>query len=115
MKNEGIHNDLIQSQAEPSMVKSGVVDSATGKRVDSNGRTSTGTFLTKAQDSIIENIERRVAQVTMIPQGELYMVSRGTPHCFPINDFLVLKCLDLLNLRESRTTSGSALQEWAEV
>ena len=56
-------------QAKPSMEKSTVVDSATGKSVPSNVRTSSGTFLGKGQDEIISRIEKRVAQVTMIPIG----------------------------------------------
>lgn len=54
-------------QAEPRMEKSSVVDNDTGKSVDSEIRTSTGTFLAKGEDDIISRIEKRVAQVTMIP------------------------------------------------
>ncbi|GFH10558.1 Fe2OG dioxygenase domain-containing protein, partial [Haematococcus lacustris] len=53
--------------ARPMMVKSHVVDNKSGKSVDSQIRTSTGTFFGKAEDDIIERIEKRVAQVTMIP------------------------------------------------
>jgi replicative DNA helicase len=56
-------------QAKPSMQKSSVVDNATGKSVDSQIRTSTGTFLAMHEDDIVARIEKRVAQVTMIPQG----------------------------------------------
>lgn len=52
------------------MVNSTVVDSSTGKSVPSNVRTSSGTFLGKSQDDIVGRIEKRVAQVTMIPVGE---------------------------------------------
>jgi len=51
------------------MVKSNVVDSKTGKPSDSDARTSTGAFLNK--DEVTDRIDRRVAQVTMIPQGGL--------------------------------------------
>jgi len=51
------------------MQKSSVVDNATGKSVDSQIRTSTGTFLAMHEDDIVARIEKRVAQVTMIPQG----------------------------------------------
>ena len=57
-------------QAKPHMEKSSVVDSATGKSVPSEVRTSSGTFLGKGQDDIISRIEKRVAQVTMIPVGK---------------------------------------------
>ena len=49
------------------MQNSTVVDSSTGKSIPSKVRTSSGTFLSKGQDEIISRIEKRVAQVTMIP------------------------------------------------
>lgn len=58
------------------MLKSSVVDNASGKSVDSTVRTSTGTFLAKAADEVIARIEKRVAQVTMIPLGELHVKVR---------------------------------------
>lgn len=51
------------------MTKSAVVDNASGKSVDSEIRTSTGMFFAKGADEIITRIEKRVAQVTMIPSG----------------------------------------------
>lgn len=51
-------------QAKPSMTKSSVVDSQTGKSMDSTVRTSTGTFFARGQDEVLEAIERRIAQVT---------------------------------------------------
>ena len=51
----------------PSLVKSSVVDSKTGKSVDSEVRTSSGTFLAYAQDEIVARIEDRIAHVTMLP------------------------------------------------
>ena len=51
------------------MEKSTVVDSSTGKSVPSEVRTSSGTFLGKGQDEVVRSIEKRVAQVTMIPVG----------------------------------------------
>ncbi|KAH8939417.1 hypothetical protein BDL97_15G036000 [Sphagnum fallax] len=53
--------------AKPSMIKSTVVDSATGKSKDSRVRTSSGTFLTRGQDKIIQTIEQRIADFTFIP------------------------------------------------
>lgn len=49
------------------MTKSSVVDNDTGKSVDSNIRTSTGMFFNHAEDDVIARVEKRVAQVTMIP------------------------------------------------
>ncbi|KAG2497974.1 hypothetical protein HYH03_004235 [Edaphochlamys debaryana] len=49
------------------MVKSSVVDNESGKSVPSDIRTSTGSWLSKGEDDIVARIEKRVAQVTMIP------------------------------------------------
>lgn len=49
------------------MTKSAVVDNKSGKSVDSDIRTSTGTFFSKAEDDVVARIEKRVAQVSMIP------------------------------------------------
>ena len=49
------------------MVKSSVVDSQTGKSVDSTVRTSTGTFFQRGQDATISRIEDRIAQVSHLP------------------------------------------------
>lgn len=64
-------NHLIEV-AKPSLVKSTVIDSATGKSKDSRVRTSSGTFLVRGQDHIIKRIEKRIADFTFIPveQGE---------------------------------------------
>ncbi|KAJ1421577.1 Prolyl 4-hydroxylase, alpha subunit [Sesbania bispinosa] len=53
--------------AEPHMVKSSVVDSKTGKSMDSRVRTSSGMFLKRGRDKIIQNIERRISDFTFIP------------------------------------------------
>ncbi|OWM74941.1 hypothetical protein CDL15_Pgr021292 [Punica granatum] len=53
--------------AKPHMVKSTVVDSATGKSKDSRVRTSSGTFLKRGRDKIIRDIEKRIADFTFIP------------------------------------------------
>ncbi|KAI3431987.1 uncharacterized protein J3R85_007645 [Psidium guajava] len=53
--------------AKPHMVKSTVVDSATGKSKDSRVRTSSGTFLQRGQDKVIKDIEKRIADFTFIP------------------------------------------------
>jgi len=59
--------DHIINIAKPMMTKSGVVDNETGKSKESDVRTSTGTFFDKGHDEIIQRIEKRVAQVTMVP------------------------------------------------
>lgn len=56
-------------QAKPQMQKSMVVDSSTGKSKPSEVRTSTGTFFPMGYDDVVKRIDRRVAQVSMIPQG----------------------------------------------
>lgn len=51
----------------PSLRKSTVVDSKTGGSIDSDVRTSSGTFLAYAQDDVVAGIEERIAHVTMLP------------------------------------------------
>ncbi|GLT39298.1 hypothetical protein SLA2020_134960 [Shorea laevis] len=53
--------------AKPHMHKSTVVDSQTGKSQDSRVRTSSGTFLPRGRDKIIQNIEKKIADFTFIP------------------------------------------------
>lgn len=59
--------EYLVSLARPNMLKSTVVDSATGKSKDSRVRTSSGTFLGRGQDKIIRGIEKRIADFTFIP------------------------------------------------
>ncbi|XP_061352237.1 probable prolyl 4-hydroxylase 10 [Gastrolobium bilobum] len=68
------HNFLTKEECEyliniakPSMHKSTVVDSETGKSKDSRVRTSSGTFLARGRDKIVRNIEKRIADFTFIP------------------------------------------------
>ncbi|XP_078440425.1 putative prolyl 4-hydroxylase 3 [Wolffia australiana] len=68
------HNFLSKEECEhlielskPHMYKSTVVDSATGKSVDSRVRTSSGTFLRRGHDKVVEAIEKRIADFTFIP------------------------------------------------
>lgn len=53
--------------AKPFLAKSSVVDSKTGKSTESRVRTSSGMFLKRGKDKIIQNIERRIADFTFIP------------------------------------------------
>ncbi|KAI8541094.1 hypothetical protein RHMOL_Rhmol08G0036200 [Rhododendron molle] len=68
------HNFLSKDECEylinlgkPHMKKSTVVDSATGKSTDSRVRTSSGTFLNRGRDKIVQNIEKRIADFAFIP------------------------------------------------
>eukprot|EP00798_Chlamydomonas_sp_ICE-L_P028071 gene28069-31175_t len=56
------------AQATPTLAKSVVVDAKTGKNVESDIRTSSGTFLELNQDPVITKLEKRVAQISLIPQ-----------------------------------------------
>lgn len=80
-----LHNFLSEEECDhlielgkPSLVKSTVVDSDTGGSVDSEVRTSSGTFLRHGQDDIVKNIEERIATVTMLPDenGESLQILR---------------------------------------
>ncbi|KAG6432011.1 hypothetical protein SASPL_103583 [Salvia splendens] len=59
--------EYLINRATPHMVKSTVVDSETGKSVDSSVRTSYGTFFKRGQDKVIRAIEKRIADYTLIP------------------------------------------------
>ena len=56
------------AQATPHMLKSTVVDSATGKSVDSMIRTSQGTFFRRSHDEVVAEVERRIAEFSMVPE-----------------------------------------------
>ncbi|WVZ22187.1 hypothetical protein V8G54_000731 [Vigna mungo] len=53
--------------AKPDMQKSAVVNSKTGKSMDSRVRTSSGAFLARGRDHIVRDIEKRIADFTFIP------------------------------------------------
>lgn len=57
----------IINMATPKMEVSSVVDSRTGQSKKSNVRTSTGAFFGRGYDDVVKRIEKRIAQVTMIP------------------------------------------------
>ncbi|TQE07542.1 hypothetical protein C1H46_006862 [Malus baccata] len=77
--------DYLINLAKPHMVKSSVVDSKTGKSKDSRVRTSSGMFLKRGRDKIIRDIEKRIADFTFIPVGELRSMIRqeleNNRHC----------------------------------
>ncbi|GBF89340.1 prolyl 4-hydroxylase-like protein [Raphidocelis subcapitata] len=59
--------DHLTRLSRPSLTKSTVVDMSTGKPMDSNTRTSKGTFFQRGHDAVIKRIEERVAAATMVP------------------------------------------------
>jgi hypothetical protein len=70
------------------MQKSSVVDSKTGKSVDSSIRTSFGMFLSRGQDKVVKAIEERIAGASMIPYG-VYVIPPSRVHtavpCVPLS------------------------------
>lgn len=70
-----LHNFLTDEECEylknvshPFLEPAVIVDRKTGKNIVSSYRSNTGTFLTRRQDPIVARVERRIAQVTMIPE-----------------------------------------------
>jgi prolyl 4-hydroxylase len=59
----------LKSLARKRLTKSTVVDSTTGKSMDSTVRTSSGTFLARGEDDVVKAIEKRLSLITMIPEG----------------------------------------------
>jgi len=70
--------DFLRMKAEKRLERSGVVDTASGSSVLSDIRTSDGMFFTRAEDAVIEAIERRLAEWTLTPvhNGEGLQVLR---------------------------------------
>lgn len=70
--------DFIRMKAEKRLERSGVVDSATGASAVSEVRTSEGMFFSRGEDSVIEGVERRLAEWTLTPihHGEGLQVLR---------------------------------------
>lgn len=70
--------DYLRLKAEKRLERSGVVDSATGASAYSQVRTSEGMFFSRAEDHVIEAIERRIAEWTLTPvwHGEGLQVLR---------------------------------------
>lgn len=60
--------DHLISLGKGSLHKSSVVNSKTGGSMDSNVRTSFGTFLRQHEDDVVTAIEKRIATVTMLPE-----------------------------------------------
>lgn len=55
--------------ARPSLHRSDVVDSNTGGSMVSEVRTSSGMFLNRGHDEVVAGIERRIAEWTLLPEG----------------------------------------------
>ncbi|RHN71172.1 putative procollagen-proline dioxygenase [Medicago truncatula] len=55
------------------MTRSLVVDGLTGKGRESSARTSSGRFLERGKDKIVQNIEQRIADITSIPVGMSFL------------------------------------------
>jgi prolyl 4-hydroxylase len=55
--------------ASPSLMRSDVVDTDSGREIESKVRTSKGTFLARGQDKVIGDIEERIARWTLLPAG----------------------------------------------
>ncbi|KAH8961338.1 hypothetical protein BDL97_05G045400 [Sphagnum fallax] len=79
----GMECDHLINLARPKLAKSTVVDTNTGKGIESKVRTSTGMFLTfvDRKHKVIEAIERRISVYAMVPveNGELLQVLRYEP------------------------------------
>lgn len=59
--------DHLISLAKDKLEKSMVADNDSGKSVESEVRTSSGMFLSKAQDEVVARIEERIAAWTFLP------------------------------------------------
>lgn len=68
--------DHIINLAKPHMKKSEVVDSDTGKFKKTLDRTSSGHFLSRGQDEVVQRLEQRIAEWTKLPvvNGEPFHV-----------------------------------------
>ncbi|GFR44355.1 hypothetical protein Agub_g5574, partial [Astrephomene gubernaculifera] len=70
--------DYLRMKAEKRLERSGVVDTASGGTLVSDIRTSDGMFFERGEDAIIEAIEQRLADWSMMPiwSGEALQVLR---------------------------------------
>lgn len=60
--------EYLINTAKPHMERSYVVDSKTGKSVESRVRTSSGYFLSRGRDKIVRRIEKRIADFAHLPE-----------------------------------------------
>uniref|UniRef100_A0A061S0K5 procollagen-proline 4-dioxygenase n=1 Tax=Tetraselmis sp. GSL018 TaxID=582737 RepID=A0A061S0K5_9CHLO len=70
--------DFLISHSRKKLQASTVVDNKTGKSVPSQVRTSYGTHFSKGENDVVEAIEKRIAEATMIPEdhGEPMQILR---------------------------------------
>lgn len=61
--------DHLMNTARPRLKRSDVADSLTGVQKLSDVRTSSGMFFQRAEDTVVQRIEERIAMVTMLPSG----------------------------------------------
>ncbi|CAN1322244.1 Probable prolyl 4-hydroxylase 7 [Linum perenne] len=68
----------LKELARDSLEKSMVADNDSGKSIESEVRTSSGAFLSKAQDEVVAAIEQRIAAWTFLPveNGEAIQILR---------------------------------------
>lgn len=73
------------------------MDSDTGESIDSDVRTSTGTFFGRQEDAVLSAIEKRISLVTMLPEdfGEGMQVLKyvNGQEYKPHNDYFHVRCL----------------------
>eukprot|EP00249_Psilotum_nudum_P006312 c19629_g1_i1 orf=384-1241(+) len=85
--------DYLIAIAQPRLGKSTVVDTNTGKGIESKVRTSSGMFLTASERKhpMIQAIEKRISVYSMVPveNGELLQILRYEPDQFykPHHDY----------------------------
>ncbi|KAK4487533.1 hypothetical protein RD792_005820 [Penstemon davidsonii] len=60
--------DHLIALAKDKLEKSMVADNDSGKSIESEVRTSSGMFLSKAQDEIVDGVEAKIAAWTFLPQ-----------------------------------------------
>ncbi|XP_024526616.1 prolyl 4-hydroxylase 1 isoform X3 [Selaginella moellendorffii] len=109
--------DYLIAIAGPRLAKSTVVDTSTGKGIESKVRTSTGMFLSNydRRYPMIEAIERRIAVYSMIPveNGELLQVLRYEPNQYykPHHDYFS----DQFNLKRGGQRVATVLMYLSDV
>ncbi|XP_024522659.1 prolyl 4-hydroxylase 1 isoform X3 [Selaginella moellendorffii] len=109
--------DYLIAIAGPRLAKSTVVDTSTGKGIESKVRTSTGMFLSNydRRYPMIQAIERRIAVYSMIPveNGELLQVLRYEPNQYykPHHDYFS----DQFNLKRGGQRVATVLMYLSDV
>uniref|UniRef100_A0A0D3A1P1 Prolyl 4-hydroxylase alpha subunit domain-containing protein n=1 Tax=Brassica oleracea var. oleracea TaxID=109376 RepID=A0A0D3A1P1_BRAOL len=76
------------SLAKPKMVRSIVSNAITGVQGVSSGRTSTGSFISRGHDKIVEEIENRISEFTFLPVGQTLTKEAKQSSLSPVEDYL---------------------------